>query len=93
MINAELFEFEKWLMLVQLQMEDSFRGIAKSTSKNSVIIHDRGILDVKNYLPQDQWHQILQRNHWNENVFLSRYDCVVHLVTAADGAPQFFTRA
>ena len=66
-------------------MENCFRNIAASTGKKSVIIHNRGLMDVKTYLPVALWEEILKRNNWTEQSFLDRYDIVVHLVTAADG--------
>jgi len=87
----QLFAFEAQVIKLQLAIEDSFTGVAASLKKKSVIIHDRGLLDVKAYLPEDIWKKLLETNHWNENTFLNRYDQVIHLVTAADGAEKFYT--
>jgi hypothetical protein len=42
-----LVEFEIALMSLQLQMERSFTQIAASTARPSVLIMDRGLLDIK----------------------------------------------
>ena len=89
----KLIAFETELIRMQIAMENSFEGIARSTGKPSVIILDRGLMDVGAYLPQAQWHQVLRANGWTEENFLARYDCVVHLTTTADGAEEFYTTA
>ena len=47
-------------------------------------------MDPAAYLPTEQWQGILKRNGFTEEDFLSRYDLVLHLVTAADGAEKFY---
>lgn len=46
-----LIVFEKALIQAQLQMERSFIDIAESTNRPSLVIMDRGLLDVAAYLP------------------------------------------
>jgi len=87
--NEKLFVFETNLLNLQLSIENSFGGIAETEDAPTVIIHDRGLLDVKAYLPEEMWHSILSRNGWTEEKFLGRYNAVLHLVTAADGAEKF----
>jgi len=88
---AKLFHFETGILSLQLSFENSYAEIAKSFDKPVVIIHDRGIMDPKAYMANDTWTNILKQNKWSESDFLKRYDLVVHLVTAADGAEKFYT--
>ena len=88
--GASLIDFETELIKLQLQAENSFYGIAKSTGRPSVIFYDRGVLDVHAYLPKDKWDAILKRNDWTGEMFATRYDMILHLVTAADGAEVGF---
>jgi len=46
-----LVEFETGLIQAQLQLENSFTQIARSTGRPTVVILDRGLLDVGAYLP------------------------------------------
>ena len=87
----ELYEFETALLNLQVQIEDSFTRVAVSTGRPSVIVMDRGLLDVPAYLPAHLWQGILTKNGWTEAGFAARYDMVLHLVTAADGAEAFYT--
>jgi len=85
-----LVAFETGIIQLQLQMEKSFMTIARATGKPSLIICDRGLLDVAAYLPRDRWQDILEANGLNEQGMLKRYDAVMHLVTSADGAVEFY---
>jgi len=89
--GQKLIEFETALIKLQLQMEDSFLQIAATSDKPSIVIMDRGLLDISAYLPPEQWAQVLAANGLDEAVLAARYDMVLHLVTAADGAEKFYT--
>ncbi|EKX51647.1 hypothetical protein GUITHDRAFT_102909 [Guillardia theta CCMP2712] len=80
----------KALIDLQIQMEDSFYQIAQTTGRTSVIVMDRGILDISAYLPPEQWNRLLQVSGLSLDKLLTRYDGVLHLVTAADGAEDFY---
>ena len=43
---------------LQLQMEESFLRVAASTGQPTVLIMDRGLLDLSAYLPPEQWRQV-----------------------------------
>lgn len=90
-----LITFETSLIELQLQMEQTFFSIAQSTGRKSVIIFDRGLLDVAAFLPPEMWSQVLNHNQWLKEGFLSvidRYDLIIHLVTAAQGAEKVFEK-
>eukprot|EP00729_Bicosta_minor_P008819 gene8819-10922_t len=89
----QLFHFETAILQAQLQLESSFEMVAKSTGKPSILLMDRALMDVAAYLPEAQWKDIVGRNGWTEEQFTGRYDLVLHLVTAADGAEEFYTTA
>ena len=50
---------------------------------------DRGLLDIAAYLPRDLWCKLLDVEGSTEKSLVDRYDLVLHLVTAADGAEKF----
>jgi len=93
--NSKLVHFETNLIKLQFQIENSFNEIASATGRNSVVFYDRGMLDIPAYLPGgksgEQWKAILDANGWTEQELLDRYDLVIHMVTAADGAEKFYT--
>lgn len=88
--GQELLEFETHVVKAQLAMEDSFAGIARSTGKPTVLVLDRGALDISAYLAAPLWQDLLKQNGWTHDGLISRYDMVIHLVTAADGAEEHY---
>lgn len=56
-----------------------------------VILLDRGIMDSKSYVSNEEFQEILAKNFLNEVEARDRYNAVFHLVTAADGAEEFYT--
>jgi thymidylate kinase len=93
-ISAErkrLLTYEKAMITLQTNMEDTFLEIARSTGRPSILVCDRGALDVAAYLPNDLWNETLQYSQTTVDSLQARYNLVIHLVTAADGAEQFYT--
>jgi hypothetical protein len=51
-------------------------------------------MDGKAYCSDELWRTCLDEMNLNEiNMCEKRYDCIIHLVTTADGAPEFYTLA
>merc|ERR1719213_1184617 len=90
----KLMQFETAVIQLQLQMEEGFRTMARSTGKKSVIFCDRGVFDISCYLPGmatgDAWKELLKKNKLVEIKLLARYAGVLHLQTAAIGAEKFY---
>ncbi len=58
----------------------------------AVVLCDRGTCDPMAYVSAEQWQVILDQEGWNSNTLRDfRYDAVIHLVTAADGAEKFYS--
>lgn len=90
--NDKLRAFQKAIISVQVTMEDGFINIAESTKKPAVLIMDRGTLDTRAFLGSVMWDNLLEENEWDIcQLRDERYDGIVHLVTAANGAPSFYT--
>ncbi len=78
-------------MKFQISVEDYFTDIAFLARKPSVIICDRGVMDPYAYMKEETWQYVLNENGWNSvNLRDKRYDAVIHMVTAADGAEEFY---
>lgn len=83
--------FQVQLMKVMFALEDAFYLTAKATRKKSLIICDRGAMDASAYIDAEGWQSILDDNGWQQMQLRdSRYDCVIHLTTSADGAESFY---
>ena len=92
--NTRMFyEGEKATLEIQLSLEDKFQKIAETCDEPALIVCDRGTLDISAYLKPEMWEKITQLADTNTNDLRNRYDAVLHLVSAADGAEQFYTTA
>lgn len=93
--NIDPFEFQKLVAKTIANLEDSFIEAAKAISPQKIVlICDRGMMDGKAYMREDDFQKLLIENHqdvvsWRD----ARYDAVIHMRTAALGAPNFYTLA
>ncbi|MBU52579.1 MAG: AAA family ATPase [Deltaproteobacteria bacterium] len=84
--------FEANLVSLQMALEDTFYDLALSTGKPCVLLCDRGTMDASAYIAPEMWQALLDEQGWTEvGLRDRRYDAVIHLVTAADGAEPFYT--
>ena len=92
--SSQLIAIQSELMRVMMAMEDSFTRLAHATGRRSIIVCDRGAMDASVYLPAEGWSALLNENGWSLVALRDRrYEAVIHLVTAADGAEAFYTTA
>lgn len=90
--SLELLPFQYIVLEKQLSKEELYRKVANMIpSDKIVIIHDRGIIDNKSYISKEQFEKLLADFSMNEVEARDRYDAVFHLVTAANGAEEFYT--
>ncbi|KAE9415282.1 hypothetical protein Angca_002089 [Angiostrongylus cantonensis] len=89
----QTYLFQKDLLKTMLQIEDTYFHQAESaTDRNVLVICDRGGMDPSAYIDRESWLRILSELGVDEFDLLNkRYDQVVHLVTAADGAESYYT--
>ena len=86
------YQAEKATLQMQLHMEERFMEVARKCGKPTLIVCDRGTMDISTYLPEETW-QALMDDLGTNTIQLrdSRYDAVLHLVSAANGAEEFYT--
>ena len=91
--NQSLFyQAEKSTLQLQLDLEDHFAAIAAESEKPVLLVCDRGTMDISVYLSPETWQAITAEIDIPiDKLRDSRYDAVLHLVTAADGAAEFYT--
>ena len=89
---AQREAFQINILRTQMHLEDTFRSLAAASGVPSLIVADRGTMDGRAYCSEDEWSTVLEAGGFSSNVELrdARYDAVLHLVTAADGAPSFY---
>ena len=81
------------VMDLMISIEDSFARVLRAKGRPGVLLCDRGIMDGSAYLSSEEWNKILSSRGITNSVELreGRYDAVYHLVTAAEGAEEYYT--
>jgi CYTH domain-containing protein/predicted ATPase len=88
----DLLSFERNLIALQMSLEDTYLDLADRWKGPAVVICDRGTMDVSAYLPDHIWQVLLNGYGWTEVALRdARYDAVIHLESAAVGAPVHYT--
>ena len=88
---AQAVKFQISLMQMQMNLEDVFLDIAINSGKPCVVLMDRGVMDGSAYTSPKIWKAILNETGWTTIQLRDRrYDAVIHLVTSADGAEEFY---
>ena len=91
--QAFFYEGEKATLEIQLALEDKFMRMAQQCTKPSIIVCDRGAMDISAYMAPEMWEQLIHAVGTTTPELRERYDAVLHLVSAADGAEQYYTTA
>lgn len=84
-------KFQYLLLTLQKWLEDIYSELALLNKKKVCVLCDRGVMDGSAYLSADQWNTLI--TEWDIDVVRMRdrrYDLVIHLVTAADGAEDHY---
>lgn len=92
--NKDFFyEGEKATLEIQIDLEDKFMKMAQTCTEPCVVVCDRGAMDISAYMSPETWNEITAAVGTSTEELKNRYDAVLHLVSAADGAEQFYTTA
>ena len=85
-------DYQKCQLELQLEKETIFKTAASTMNKEKIlIVCDRGALDSKAYMSQNDFNETLKYINTNEIELRDNYDAVFHLVTAAKGAETAYT--
>ena len=85
-------EYQKCQLGLQIEKEKVFAQAAATMKDEKVlIVCDRGLLDNKAYMSEEEFAAALESVGGNPVRLRDGYDAVFHLVTAAKGAEAFYT--
>ena len=85
-------KFTSSIIQAQIDIEKYFENLALTQRKKAILIMDRGCCDNFAYTSTQNKKMIMNEQNWTTNFLSSeRYDMVIHLVTAASGAEEFYT--
>ena len=92
--SKQVTMYEEAIFDMQLAFEKTYRETVTRIfpERKKVILLDRGIMDIKAFMPEDDFTEMLRKKRTTEVKLRDRYSGVIHLVTAADGALQFYTQ-
>ena len=89
--RAFFYEGEKATLEIQLALEDKFLRMAEQCTKPCIMVCDRGAMDISAYMTAETWEDITRAVGTTTLKLRERYDAILHLVSAADGAEQYYT--
>jgi CYTH domain-containing protein/predicted ATPase len=85
------FELQRRILRTQRALRQSFRELAELYSSPVVILFDRGEMDDAAYIDPELFSALLYEEHLSLTDVRDSYDLVIHLVTAANGAEDYYT--
>lgn len=92
--KEDIINFEYAITSKQISKENLYEKIVDTMPNDKIIlVYDRGIIDAASFLPKEDFEKVLSKFSLTTATAMSRYDAVFHLVTAANGASEFYTLA
>ena len=84
--------YQSFQIALQKYKEELFLAAAETMGEEKLLlVCDRGLLDNRAYMTEEEFFTCLVRRGDTLEGYLSRYDAVFHLTTAACGAEAFYT--
>ena len=85
-------DFQSFVLENQLNNEKIVEKVSSFyKDEKVVIICDRGIMDGAAYTSKEDFKELLHKNNLSKRKVFSRYDGIIHLVTAAKDYPQSYS--
>lgn len=89
--HIPLLDFQNFVLDKQLAKEKLYDDLAKYYPEDKILIfYDRGIMDACAYVDKATFEKMLATKGLTFSDVYAHYDAVLHLVTAADGAEEFY---
>merc|ERR1711963_84189 len=92
--EEQVMDFQENLVKTMLCLEDTYFSMAEkiTSGQNALVICDRGTMDASAFISAEEWSALLDKLNLEEShICENRYDQVVHMVSAADGAEDFYS--
>lgn len=97
----ERYSFQKAILKLQLSKEDIIEEAISGynsvwnggNEEKTVILCDRGALDGKSYMPENEWEKMLRELNLSEDELVKRYDGVIFLETISKHDTKSFSNA
>ena len=84
--------YQSFQIALQMYKEEIFLSAARGMgAEKLLLVCDRGLLDNRAYMTEEEFFSCLAERGDTLEEYLSRYDAVFHLVTAAEGAEEYYS--
>ena len=91
LVDYPSLDFQSMLLRQQISKEDMYYKAAMlHKAEKVVIIYDRGVLDPIAYMDPVVADMMIKISGYTMMNLMARYDAVIHMVTAADGAEEAY---
>lgn len=88
----ERIRFQSLLIRFQMYAEDYFTRLAEMSKSPAIVLCDRGTTDPAAYVSKEEFQAIMDEEGWSWATLRDRrYDRVIFLTSAANGAEEFYT--
>ena len=83
--SVSVYEFENEILNLQLFKEKRYKEFLDNYSDDTkiIILYDRGAVDIRAYLSDDDYDKMLKENNLSNKDLLEEYDLVIHMITVA----------
>ena len=89
--EISMLDFQEIILDKQLAKDALYERVSKFFNPDkTVIIYDRGIMDQLAYCSKKDLERMLKERGLSISEVMSKYDGVIHMITAADGAVEFY---
>lgn len=83
--------FQNFVLALQISKEDLFAHAHNYYDADKVVVLcDRGIVDICEHIDMAKFEKLIAKRGLTLDSTYARYDAVFHMVTAADGAEEFY---
>lgn len=90
----ERIRFQSLLIRFQMYAEDYFTRLAEMSKSPAIVLCDRGTADPAAYVSKEEFQAIMDEEGWSWVTLRDRrYDRVIFMSSAANGAEEFYTLA
>lgn len=93
--QATVYDFENEILKLQLYKEERLKDFIEKYDDDVkiVILYDRGAVDIKAYLGEENYNRMLKENNLKHEDLLNEYDLVIHMITVAAETQNKYSNA
>ena len=93
--KTNVYDFENEILNLKLYKEKRYKDFLSKYPDDTkiIILYDRGSVDIKAYLGEDNYNKMLEENNLDNEDLLNEYDLVIHMTTVAAETENKYSNA